>query len=101
MCLLPRYLPEEVYRSSSQERPLIGQRMDTAAAELGEELESLPLLERLLRCQSTNAHAEIAAGLWDSGSDQEAKAALEMLAGQKLSEWEESGSDREEQVAQG
>lgn len=100
--LLPcRYLPEDVFRSSSQERPLIGQRMDIAAAELGEELDSLPLLERTLRCQSPDAHAEIAATLWDSSSDEEARGALEQLADQKLSEWENNDSDREEQVAEG
>ena len=101
MGLVSRYLPEVVYRGSSEERPLIGQRMDIAASELGEELESLPGLERLLRCQSTDAHAEIAAALWDSGSDAEAKDVLEQLANEKLADWESNGEDREERVAEG
>lgn len=75
--------------------------MDTAAAEIGEELESLPLLERLLRSQSTDAHSEIAAVLWDSESDGQAKAELERLGEHKLAEWEDGSSDREEQAAEG
>ncbi|CAL8466678.1 g6214 [Coccomyxa elongata] len=96
-----RYLPEEVYRELSEERPLIGQRMETAASELGEELDSLPVLERLLRCQSTDAHAEIAAALWDSSSDAEARGVLEQLANEKVADWESNGEEREERVAEG
>ena len=33
--------------------------------ELGETLDDLPLLERLLRCENASAHFEIAALMWD------------------------------------
>lgn len=45
--------------------PLLSMRQDIVAAELGETLDDLPLLERLLRCDSKVAHEHIAAVLWD------------------------------------
>ena len=45
--------------------PLLSMRQDIVAAELGETLDELPLLERLLRCESKVAHEHIAAVLWD------------------------------------
>ena len=104
MLLLGRPLPEEAFGAASLERPLIGQRADVAMAELGEELDSLPLLERLLRCDSGAAHAAVSAALWDSGSDAEAAAQLEALAGANLVAWEAAardGSAREEAATQG
>lgn len=73
-------------------------------AELGEELDSLPILERLLRCESPEAHAEIAAVLWDSVSDDDAAAALEVLGGANVHGWEgalRDGELREDHVAEG
>ncbi len=58
-------------------------------AQLGEELESLPLVERLLRCSAEAAHAEMAAALWDAQSDEDAYTALEHLAAAHLPFWEE------------
>jgi hypothetical protein len=73
-------------------------------AELGEELDSLPLLERLLRCESGDAHAAVSAVLWDSGSDAEAVATLDALADANVTVWEAAareGSAREEAATQG
>ena len=99
-----RPLPEDTYGPLSLERPLIGQRTDIAVAELGEELDSLPVLERLLRCESPDAHEEIAAVLWDSSSDDEAAAALAALGDANVQGWEAALRDsgaREDQVAEG
>ena len=60
-----RPLPEKVYRDKSREAPLLSMRQDLAAEELGETVESLGLLERLLRCESSVAHEQIASLLWD------------------------------------
>lgn len=60
-----RPYPEQLYGEQSVEQPLIGTRADLANARIGESLESLPLLERLLRCSNADAHAAIAAALWD------------------------------------
>lgn len=45
--------------------PLLSMRQDTADQQLGETLDSLSLLERLLRCENNSAHERIAAILWD------------------------------------
>ena len=60
-----RPLPESVYGEQAQHEPLLGVRRDTHSPELGETLDSLPLLERLLRCQHEPAHEAISACLWD------------------------------------
>ena len=61
-----RPLPEEVYQHQSEtSKPLLSMRQDVFSPELGEDLESLPLLERLLRCENSAAHERIAAILWD------------------------------------
>lgn len=83
-----RSLPEEVYASKSREHPLIATRVETADANLGESLESLSPLERLLRCESEAAHEQVAAALWDSSSEQDAGAQLEKIAADSLLEWE-------------
>lgn len=57
--------------------------------QLGEELGSLPLLERLLRCENEAAHGPIADIIWDSSNDAEAVQQLEALGGQQLAEWEQ------------
>lgn len=60
-------------------------------------------LERLLRCASEAAHAEMAAVLWDSESDAAAAAGLRRLAGEHLAEWEADvkANSREDGQAQG
>ncbi|KAL3140160.1 hypothetical protein ABBQ38_004437 [Trebouxia sp. C0009 RCD-2024] len=83
-----RALPEEVYASKSREHPLIATRVETADANLGETLETLSHLERLLRCESEAAHEQVAAALWDSTSEQDAAAQLEKIAADSLLEWE-------------
>lgn len=64
-------------------------RMDLACAELGETVEGLSPLERLLRCESEAAHGPIAEALWDAASDADAVTALERLAAGELGAWEE------------
>ena len=59
-----RPLPEAVYGEQSKTEPLLGVRRGIASPELGETLDSLPLLERLLRCQHEPAHEAISACLW-------------------------------------
>jgi hypothetical protein len=96
-----RPLPEDVYGPTALEHPLVNRRKDLIDPALGEDLDSLPLLERLLRCESTDAHSNIAAALWDSTSCQDAKISLESVAEQHLMEWEQSESSGDVQVAQG
>ncbi len=86
--LVCRSLPEDIYATKSLEQPLISTRVETADDNLGESLESLSLLERLLRCGSEEAHEHVAAALWDSESEQQAAGQLEKLAAEHLSEWE-------------
>eukprot|EP00884_Botryococcus_braunii_P011283 jgi/Botrbrau1/20155/Bobra.0173s0056.1 len=59
-----RPFPEERYGGLAAEQPLMLRRWDTAVPEMGEEMEDLPPLERLLRCSWSPAHAEIASVLW-------------------------------------
>ena len=79
----------------------MGRRTDVAMPELGETLEALPVLERLLRCENTAAHKEIAWALWDSHSDAQAATYLKLLAADKLLEWEETAEVKEDTRAQG
>ena len=79
----------------------MGRRTDVAMAELGETLDSLPILERLLRCENKLAHEEIAHALWDSQSDSQAATYLKLLAAEKLLEWEDTAEAREDTRAQG
>ena len=83
-----RSLPEEIYATRSLEQPLISTRVDTADENLGESLESVSYLERLLRCGSEEAHEHVAAALWESDNEQHAISALEKLADEHLAEWE-------------
>ena len=70
--------------------------MDPASSELGEVLEDLPMLERVFRVTSTEAHADIAAMLWDSQSDHDAKVGLENLGYANILGWECTTDDRED-----
>ncbi|KAL6755221.1 dihydrouridine synthase-domain-containing protein [Haematococcus lacustris] len=85
-----RPLPEDVYGAASLEQPLLTTRTDTVDARLGETLDSLDPLERLLRCESEVCHQEVAAALWDAGSDAEAVQRLRGLAATQLLSWEEA-----------
>ena len=60
-----RPLPEEVYGEQALREPLLGVRRDTHSPEMGERLDELPLLERLLRCQHEPAHEAVADRLWE------------------------------------
>lgn len=88
---LARYrpLPESVFSKTSLVRPLLGMRWGgVACQEIGETLDNLPMLERLLRCEHEGAHGEIAAVLWDAASDLDAVATLDRIASEKLVAWE-------------
>ena len=70
---------------------------------MGETLESLSLLDRLLRCELAEAHEHIAHILWDAESDAVAVSQLESLADTNVRGWEDElkgrdycGSDRGE-----
>ena len=67
---------------------MISTRVDTADENLGESLDTLVPLERLLRCESDEAHEHLAATLWDCESEQSAVAQLEKLAADHLHGWE-------------
>ncbi len=85
-----RPLPEDIFGTLSLQQPLLSTRWDSVASpELGETVDSLPILERLLRCSSDDAHQEMAAVLWEATSDAEAVIALEKLATENVIRWEE------------
>ncbi|KAK9868063.1 hypothetical protein WJX84_011334 [Apatococcus fuscideae] len=98
-----RPYPQELYSEQSLEHPLIGTRADVSDSRVGETPESLPLLERLLRCSHVDAHSAIAENLWDSTDHEDAIRRLEHLATASLELWEQSGQldDREDAVAEG
>ena len=84
-----RPLPEAVFGELSLQQPLMSTRWEgVACAELGETLRSLGELERLLRCEAESAHLAIADALWEAAGEAEAVASLELLAGERLAEWE-------------
>jgi tRNA-dihydrouridine synthase 3 len=91
-------MPEAVFGAASLQHPLLSTRWEGVAyAELGETLDTLPPLERLLRCENEAAFGPMAEALWEAASDADAVAALERLAAEHLAEWEEqlrAGSDR-------
>ena len=83
-----RSLPEDIYASRSREQPLISTRTGPVDQNLGESLDSLSLLERLLRCENESAHEHVASTLWEANNEQAALDALNRLATEHLSEWE-------------
>jgi tRNA-dihydrouridine synthase 3 len=86
-----RPLPESIYGAMSLQQPLISTRWESVACvEMGEAVETLPLLERLLRCEAEGALEAIAGVLWEADSDQDAVIALEGLACSELVAWEEA-----------
>lgn len=64
------------------------------AWQVGESDDTLPIVERLLRCENEAAHARIADLLWDASSDAEAMQQLEQLALQELAGWEQQQRER-------
>lgn len=111
LLLACRPMPEAVYGQASLQQPLLSTRWDgIACTELGETVDGLPPLERLLRCENEAAFGPMAEALWEAASDAEAEAALLRLAADGLQGWEEQlrtgdGRDRQqprsEQQAQG
>ena len=83
-----RSFPEHIYAEQSLQHPLIATRVDVADEKLGEHLEDMSLLERLLRCERDEAHEHVAATLWDAASEQEAVQKLGQLAAEHLLSWE-------------
>lgn len=91
-----RPLPEDIFGELSLQQPLLSTRWEgVVSTELGETLENLPILERLLRCEYDVAHEEMAAVLWEAGSDAEAVAVLERLATENVVAWEEAAKEGE------
>jgi tRNA-dihydrouridine synthase 3 len=102
-----RPLPASHYASMSDERPLIATRWASVACEeLGESVESLGSLERLLRCGSTMAHEAMSEILWEAESDDSAIERLTDLSKEHILEYEaheregdrSDGSDRSSDV---
>ena len=91
-----------MYADKSREHPLIATRVETADPNLGASLHSLSLLERLLRCESQEAHEQVAAALWDSKSERDAIAQLGKIAAESVLDWEAAAApsrdDREGRV---
>ena len=85
-----RPLPASHYATISEtERPLITVRWDSIACEaLGETVDGLDPLERLLRCGSSNAHEEMADCLWEAPSDEIAMEQLVDLSKKSILEFE-------------
>lgn len=99
-----RDLPQAVYGPLAAQHPLILTRMDLFDERLGETLDGLPLLERLLRAENEKAHEAIANILWDAASDAEALAQLEALGREQVVAWEEearAGGDRDRDASRG
>lgn len=72
--------------------------------QIGETLDSLSGLERLLRCTNSAAHDRIADVLWEAKSDQVAVSNLEKLGNENLSDWEAATNvptETQETVASG
>lgn len=54
----------------------------------GEDVSTLSDMERLLRCESTLAHEQIAHVLWEAHSDHDAVQQLQSLGNDHLGVWE-------------
>lgn len=86
--------------------PVCPPQNDGPAVQVGESDDTLPIVERLLRCENEAAHTRIADLLWDSSSDAEAMQQLEQLALQELTGWEQQlrergGASADDVTAQG
>jgi len=108
-----RPLPEGVYGELSKQQPLISTRWDSiACTAMGQRVEDMTLLDRLLSCDNREgAHPAMADALWEAGSDQDAVVKFKKLAEEHLVKWEEQsgsggddgrdGRDRGDMEAQG
>lgn len=96
-----RPLPQSVYGGSGEVNdeddndlsPLMSRRDDLFDPLLGETLDSLSPLERLLRCPDPESHAAIAAALWRADSDADAVRRLQGVASESLAGWEQRVRD--------
>lgn len=86
-----RPFPRTLLGAQSEAQPLITTRWDVAVAEVGEDLDTLPALERLLRCAATPCHEQLAEECWAAQSAEEAVERLAALSQQHalLQSWEE------------
>ena len=84
-----RPLPDHVFADMSKEIPLISTRWDLVVSELGETMDSIGFLERLLRCEAQEAHQELSDILWDSETDEEAIQKMNDISLAQLVEWED------------
>eukprot|EP00877_Chromochloris_zofingiensis_P007906 jgi/Chrzof1/3369/Cz12g22180.t1 len=83
-----RHFPQQHYLQASRTHPLIATRTSLVDPLLGELENTLPAVERLLRCEHETAHQHIADFMWESSSDDEAMLQLDRLAADHLTEWE-------------
>jgi len=81
--------PEALFAAASAQQPLLTTRQGVVDEVRGEDLDSIGMLERLLRCTADEAHQHMAALLWDSTSDTEAAEQLTRLAESEVIRWEE------------
>jgi hypothetical protein len=98
---------EATYGAMAAEHPLLQTRLGIVSAVQETATEDLPRLERLLRCESAEAHERMSKALWEAeGSVESAVAALEAIAGNgSLERWEaeaaEGGGDRRDDQGMG
>jgi hypothetical protein len=64
--------------------------------QIGESLDSLSDLERLLRCTNGEAHSRISGVLWDAESDNSALSGLQQLSNESLKQWEAPNDIRDD-----
>ena len=94
-----RPLPEDTYGVMASEHPLLQTRLGIVAAAEEKLGADLPKIERLLRCESEEAHLRLSEALWDSdGSLDKAMELFESIAHDgSLERWEAeaAASDRD------
>ena len=92
-----RPLPESAYGEMAASHPLLQTRLGVvAAAEGTENAAELSRLERVLRCESEEAHVMLSEALWDAHGDEIRAAELcEAVAGdENLERWEAEEAER-------
>ena len=80
-----RPLPEDVFGGRPLDDPLLQSRLGFAVD--GEVEDDLPIVERLLRCESEDAHLAISEVLWSADSVGDAMDKLETIAKASLDGW--------------
>ena len=80
-----RPLPEDVFGGRPLDDPLLQSRLGFAVD--GEVEDDLPIIERLLRCESEDAHLAISEVLWSADSVGDAMDKLETIAKASLEGW--------------